>query len=1171
MLFRSPLPTVRVLDKTKSGTVHLKWSRVECRFNGTWGKGADRSGTMSLRMVDKEIRGGFTTDEEVQLETGTPLVGDLLWRRSHEPNDKAITNVRYDVSELIGGATNEQADSELRQLCSLIAETIEPESWKGDEFIIVPFAQNSSIVVRQTGARHAAIRDFLKQLRELNDKAITNVRYDVSELIGGATNEQADSELKQLCSLIVETIEPNSWKEGEFRIGIAPYTGNSSIVVRQTGACHAAIRDLLKQLRELKHRETANTAADNQEPLDRQNARAVVEAFVAAAISGRIDEAASLVDQTELSAEDRPAFPEAIEVFFRQFNVQQPAMKSVYVNDPAIPTMALAISEAVKLARKQADGQRDSFLVVRLTMSEGGWLLTDDELEWEESADRELKKFLEANPRSISVPPQAASETAKSATGLAESPPNTKMSMPTRVKHFTTGDGKKIACSPDGKLIAVANGGKALPVAEGWKRTVEILDAETGDTAVSISLTTQDEDALLATTEGPRDFDFDVGSLAFSPDGTLLAVGTGLGQVKLFDSRTGKLVLSLDDEPAKLAVPWNPGKLRSLKRAMGSIGSLAFSPDGKRLAMSGRSFADAAPNWAGVRELGRLATGPGRLKVWEVKTGVLIHDLAGHSHANAVSFSPDGSLLASTGQWSGENGTGVIIWNAGTGTQLHTFTNEANGGTHAVVFSPTGNLVAIGSRHFDKANDTSTTTVSLAHAMSGITEWEQTVSGWGHPVAFSPDGKSVGVLCGGEAIRLLLFDTVTGAVKHNIGLADPSQGARWNDFALLPQGRLAIAGVDNARQGKVEIWDFTGPNPISISVPPQREAQPRAAHVNLLVGHWKLVKLADMPVDQLAGATVVIDEHRVKMHVPSQKGPHPDWRYTLGANGDIDLVDADDVKGESIVRAKYSLHGNTLYLALNAKKGDHPRPESATGEVPQEGVHYIVLESDEEAKSSEAAKAPDAGRGTREGHPQASEQSALSKTLKQLQGKWHLTRQIAADGDEEGTPGRSIWEFKGDRIIVRDGGPGGAMLIQVDESQSPVHVDLLIETDEESGLGLLSVEGDTLILCLGKSQNTPAPESRPEKLQWVSGVWYMELRRLKPGETIVPLKPKSQPQPQEALSPRASPVPPSRSPVADNPGTTSPYATTSELDQAPASKSGPVSDRVRAKLEALFQ
>lgn len=100
---------------------------------------------------------------------------------------------------------------------------------------------------------------------------------------------------------------------------------------------------------------------------------------------------------------------------------------------------------------------------------------------------------------------------------------------------------------------------------------------------------------------------------------------------------------------------------------------------------------------------------------------------------------------------------------------------------------------------------------------------------------------------------------------------------------------------------------------------------------------------------------------------------------------------------------------------------------------------YIVLELDETAKSSEAAKASDEGHEKREGNQQGREQPALSKTLKQLQGKWHLTRQIAADGDEEATPGRSIWEFKGDRIIVRDGGPGGAMLIQVDESQSPVH------------------------------------------------------------------------------------------------------------------------------------
>ena len=34
-------------DKIKSGTVHLKWSRVERRFNGSWGKTMTWNGKMS--------------------------------------------------------------------------------------------------------------------------------------------------------------------------------------------------------------------------------------------------------------------------------------------------------------------------------------------------------------------------------------------------------------------------------------------------------------------------------------------------------------------------------------------------------------------------------------------------------------------------------------------------------------------------------------------------------------------------------------------------------------------------------------------------------------------------------------------------------------------------------------------------------------------------------------------------------------------------------------------------------------------------------------------------------------------------------------------------------------------------------------------------------------------
>ncbi|MEQ1824501.1 MAG: hypothetical protein ABL921_01075 [Pirellula sp.] len=136
--------------------------------------------------------------------------------------------------------------------------------------------------------------------------------------------------------------------------------------------------------------------------VDRKNARSVVEAYVAAALAGRIAHAASL-------ATDAPADPKQIETFPRQLNVQRLAMKSVYVNDPTKPTKALATSEGVKLSKKQPNGQGDGFLVLALTMSEQGWLVIDIDFETEESAEGELQRFLDANPNAIGVPPRMAS------------------------------------------------------------------------------------------------------------------------------------------------------------------------------------------------------------------------------------------------------------------------------------------------------------------------------------------------------------------------------------------------------------------------------------------------------------------------------------------------------------------------------------------------------------------------------------------------------------------------------------------------------------------------------------------------------------------------------------------------------------------------------------------
>ena len=160
-----------------------------------------------------------------------------------------------------------------------------------------------------------------------------------------------------------------------------------------------------------------------------------------------------------------------------------------------------------------------------------------------------------------------------------------------------------------------------------------------------------------------------------------------------------------------------------------------------------------------------------------------------------------------------DHGTGVIVWDAQTGKTLSTITNTANGGTHAVVFSPNKKRIAISSRQFDKENDRSTTTVSVAYALTGITEWQQNIPGWAVPKAFTPDGKYLAVLRGGHSIRFINVET--GTVKHEIKSADylsstPRQGAEWNDFAISSSGtRLAIGGVDKARNGSIEIWDIS--------------------------------------------------------------------------------------------------------------------------------------------------------------------------------------------------------------------------------------------------------------------------------------------------------------------------------------------------------------------------
>ena len=127
-----------------------------------------------------------------------------------------------------------------------------------------------------------------------------------------------------------------------------------------------------------------------------------------------------------------------------------------------------------------------------------------------------------------------------------------------------------------------------------------------------------------------------VDTLTFSPDGRVLAVGVGSGHVLLCDPSTGK-------------------RLRLWKAHSNHVFSLAFAPDGERLLTS-----------SGVAEICEsLADDPippgeakrcpwGEAKVWDVRTGRLLHTVVRKSPICSAVFSKDGrSLIIGGGNFFG--------------------------------------------------------------------------------------------------------------------------------------------------------------------------------------------------------------------------------------------------------------------------------------------------------------------------------------------------------------------------------------------------------------------------------------------------------------------------------------------------------------------------------------
>jgi WD40 repeat protein len=317
------------------------------------------------------------------------------------------------------------------------------------------------------------------------------------------------------------------------------------------------------------------------------------------------------------------------------------------------------------------------------------------------------------------------------------------------------------------------------------------------------------------------------GLIAWSPDGDQIALAHSLG-VYLYDAQSlqqidfidmpvrilslayspdgTQLAISRSDHTIQLIQVTNGNVLQTLTADMDVVRCVAFTLDGEYL-VSGEAngviqiwrLADSIPirtrqdHQSAVTDIAIspkgqiMASGStdNTIRIWNILDGSLLTTLSGHVNSvNRVAFSPDGKYLASA-----SSDLTARIWEVTSGRQLVKFYHKD--AVYSVAFSPDGKILATAS--YDKI-------IRLWHSDNGSRILEMT----GHQAAinhitFLKDGKTLASIS--EDGTLGLWQVEDGQMLRKVEVAT----GLVRSVTFSANSEFVAAGT---RNGTVQLWDL---------------------------------------------------------------------------------------------------------------------------------------------------------------------------------------------------------------------------------------------------------------------------------------------------------------------------------------------------------------------------